>query len=626
MSAITIALAGNPNTGKTTLFNALTGAHQHIGNWPGVTVEKAIGQLKKEDKTFTIVDLPGTYSISAYSLEEKIVADYLQKEKPDVVVNVVDASNLERNLYLTMQLIEAGAPLMIALNMVDDAKQKGMQIDIESLSRCLGVPIVPTVASRKEGLKDLVERFSPAIATAKAQQAPALSDYLALAESLRTANDEDSLIEGRYHFISQVLEQSVRIDGPQEESFSNTLDNILTHRVLGIPIFLGIMYLMFEIAFSWIGKPLQDLLDDWISGPVSDFVSESLVSLGVADWLQSLVVDGIIAGVGSVLAFVPLIFTLFLFISILDGSGYMARVAFIMDQAMRKIGLSGKAFMPMLIGFGCSVPAIMGARVLDSERDRRVAALIAPLMSCSARLPIYALFTALFFTENETLIIFSLYVLGIALAILMGILFKKTILKGESEPFVMELPPYRLPALHTVLIQTWEKGKGFLIKAGTIIFSMSVVLWFLSNYNFDGPAEMQDSFLAAIGGFIAPLFTFHGFGSWEAGVAVLTGILAKEAVVSTLGIVYGIGELSGDAVDAATQLMPVAQVHFTALSAYAFMVFTLIYTPCMAAMATLKKELGSWKWTLLGAVYPLVLAWLVSLVVYQVGLLLGFGG
>ncbi|ABZ85574.1 ferrous iron transport protein b [Heliomicrobium modesticaldum Ice1] len=626
MSAITVALAGNPNTGKTTLFNALTGAHQHIGNWPGVTVEKAVGRLKKADKTFTIVDLPGTYSISAYSLEERIVADYLNREKPDVVVNVVDASNLERNLYLTVQLIEAGTPLLIALNMVDEAKQKGVQIDTDALSRCLGVPVAPTVATRKEGLRDLVERFDPAAYQSKAQQDPLLTEYLAQADSLRAAEDEDALIEARYAFISDVLARSARTEGPLEASFSDRLDNILTHRVLGIPIFLTLMYLMFEVTFTWVGQPLADLLDGWISGPFTEWASESLVSLGVAEWMQSLIVDGIIAGVGGVVVFAPIIFTLFLFISILDGSGYMARVAFIMDQAMRKIGLSGKAFLPMLIGFGCSVPAIMGARVLDSERDRRIAALIAPLMSCSARLPVYALFTALFFAEKESLVVFSLYVLGIALAILMGILFKKTLLKGESEPFVMELPPYRLPSWQTVLTQTWEKGKGFLIKADTIIFSMSVVIWLLSNFNLEGPAEIQDSFLAAIGSIIAPLFTFHGFASWESGVAILTGILAKEAVISTLGIVYGIGELSEEAVDAAAQMLPIAQVHFTALSAYAFMVFTLIYTPCMAALATLKKELGSWKWTLLGALYPFALAWLMSLVVYQVGRLLGFEG
>ncbi|MDO7787567.1 ferrous iron transport protein B [Desulforamulus aquiferis] len=631
MSAINIALTGNPNTGKSTIFNALTGARQHIGNWPGVTVDKKIGQLTKGNKQINIIDLPGTYSLSAYSLEEKIVKDYLTGEKPDMVVNVVDASNIERNLYLTVQLLEMGIPTLINLNMMDEAKAKGYDINLKLLGQHLGAPVISSVATSKNGLQPLIDSLDPGIvAQNKSAGSPMLTEHINQLEKIRNSNQdidviEEEIIEARYLFINKVLEQSLVIN-EGVKTWNDKLDNILTNRFLGIPIFIAIMYTMFQFTFSWIGQPIADILDEFIAGPMTEVVEGSLVAVGAAEWMQSLVIDGIIGGVGGVLVFVPLIFTLFLLISFLDGTGYMARVAFIMDRAMRRIGLSGKAFLPMLIGFGCTVPAIMGARALDTERDRKLTILIAPFMSCGARLPVYALFAALFFPGSESIVVLSLYLLGIAIAIMMGLILKNTYFKGDADPFLMELPPYRIPTLKTVLIQTWEKGKGFLIKAGTIIFSMSVVIWLLSSFNLSGPAEIQESLLATIGGIIAPLFAFHGFGSWETGVAVLTGILAKEAVVSTLGVIYGISELAEETVEVAAQLQASISVAFSGLSAYAFMVFTLLYTPCMAVIGTVKKELGSWKWTLFAAGYPFALAWIVSLLIYQIGMLLGFGG
>ncbi|MEW6696680.1 MAG: ferrous iron transport protein B [Bacillota bacterium] len=629
MSVLTVALTGNPNTGKSTIFNALTGARQHIGNWPGVTVDKKVGQMSRGDKQFTIIDLPGTYSLSAYSIEEKIVKDYLTQEKPDMVVNVVDASNIERNLYLTVQLLEMGVPVVVNLNMMDEAEAKGYRFNLGQLGKNLGVTVISSVATSKNGLQQLIDSLEPSI-IGKSSESPLLSTHLNNIETIKKSGKdqdviEEEIIEARYDFVNKVLADALVIN-EGVTSWQDQLDNVLTHRWLGIPIFIAVLYAIFEVTFTWIGQPVSDLLDGFIAETFTGWVAGFLAAAGTAEWLQSLVIDGIIGGVGGVLVFVPLIFVLFLLISFLDGTGYMARVAFIMDRAMRRVGLSGKAILPMLIGFGCSVPAVMGARAMDSERDRKITVLIAPFMSCGARLPVYALFAALFFPGSESKVVLSLYLLGIAIAIMMGIVFKSTLFKGESEPFLMELPPYRIPTLKTVLIQTWEKGKGFLVKAGTIIFSMSVLIWFLSSYNFSGPAEMDESLLAAVGSVIGPLFTFHGFGTWEAGVAVLTGILAKEAVVSTLGVLYGVAELAEEAVEAATQLQSSIGAAFTGLSAYAFMVFTLLYTPCMAVIGTVKKELGSWKWTLFAAIYPFVLAWLVSLVIYQGGRLLGFGG
>ncbi|AEG59152.1 ferrous iron transport protein B [Desulforamulus ruminis] len=631
MSALNVALTGNPNTGKSTIFNALTGARQHIGNWPGVTVDKKVGQLNKGNQKINIIDLPGTYSLSAYSIEERIVKDYLTAEKPDVVVNVVDASNIERNLYLTVQLLEMGVPTLVNLNMMDEAKSKGYEINLGVLSQQLGAPVISSVATSRSGLQQLIDSLDPSfLAQTKAADSSLLTEHLAQIEAIKKSGKgadliEEEIIEARYEFINKVLDQAlVAKEGVQ--SWSDKLDNLITNRVLGIPIFIAIMYLMFQITFSWVGQPLADLVDGFIGETLTGWVDGGLAAAGAAEWLHSLVIDGIIAGVGGVLVFVPLIFTLFLVISFLDGTGYMARVAFIMDRAMRRIGLSGKAFLPMLIGFGCGVPAVMGARALDTDRDRKMAVLLTPFMSCGARLPVYALFAALFFPGRESVVVLSLYLLGIAMAIIMGLIFKNTYFKGDAEPFLMELPPYRIPTLKTVLLQTWEKGKGFLVKAGTIIFSMSVVIWILSSYNFSGAAEIQDSLLASIGHVIAPLFAFHGFGSWETGVAVLTGILAKEAVVSTLGVIYGVAELAEEAVDAASQLQAALGASFTSLSAYAFLVFTLLYTPCAAALGTIKKELNSWKWTLFAAGYTFALAWIVSLLVYRVGLLLGLGG
>ena len=407
---------------------------------------------------------------------------------------------------------------------------------------------------------------------------------------------------------------------------SEKIDHVLANGFLALPILLAMMYGVFEITFSWIGQPLADLVEEGIGEVLTPWVETTLASLEVADWMQSLIVDGVIAGVGGVLTFVPLIFTLFFCLSFLDGTGYMARVAFIMDPIMRRVGLTGKGVMPLIMGFGCAVPAIMGARALDSEKDRKIAILVTPFLTCGAKLPIMALFAAIFFPDNATNVVFSIYLAGILAVMLMAKILDSGMFKEEESTFLLELPQYRLPDMKTVLLETWDKGKGFLVKAGTIIFAMSIVIWFLSSYNLSGAAEMEDSFLASIGSVIAGVFAWHGFATWEAGAAVITGILAKEAVVSTLGVLYGVAEVSEEAAEAAAQMHGTLDVAFTSLSAYAFMIFAALYTPCMTALGTIKKEITTWKWTAFAAVYTFAVAWIVSLAIYQIGLLLGFGG
>lgn len=585
---ITAALVGNPNVGKTSLFNILTGSNQYVGNWAGVTVEKKEGYM---DNIAKIVDLPGIYAMDTYSNEEKVSKNYLSTENVDVILNIVDASNLERNLYLTYQLKEFRKPIILLLNMMDVVEEKNIKIDFDLLEKELKVKVIPISASKNTGIDKLKE-------------------------FLMTDNFFDIYVDNEFQFrseeetyslIEQVLKKAVVCCNPDESSITDKIDNLLLNKFLAYPIFLAILYIIFQFTFSWVGQPLSDLLDEGLNNALIPYLNSGLSSL--SPWFKSLLVDGIVGGIGSVIVFLPIILTLFLGISFLEDSGYMSRAAFIMDKLMRRMGLSGKAFIPLIIGFGCSVPGIMASRTLESEKDRKLTALLVPLMSCNARLPVYALFASVFFPGNETLIVFSLYLLGILIAFLIGILFKNTLFKKDEEPFIIELSPYKMPGFKSLTKLTWEKGKGFLKKAGTIIFAASVVIWFLSNFNFTGMVEMNDSLLASIGKLIAPIFKPLGFASWENSVAILTGITAKEIILSSMGVIYG------------GNLREVLPNHFTVLSSYSFLVFVLLYTPCVSVVAAMKKEYGS-KMMYFSIFYQLILAWIVSFIVYNIGLLL----
>ncbi|MFZ2257481.1 MAG: ferrous iron transport protein B [Clostridiaceae bacterium] len=576
-----IALLGNPNVGKSTLFNYLTGMNQYVGNWPGVTVEKKEGWYGD----IKVVDLPGIYAMDTYSNEEKVSKNFLLQEKPDLIINIIDASNLSRNLYLTSQAAGFGIPMVIALNMNDMATAKGITIDPDKLSQSLGVPVVPIIAAKGQGVDELVKIIKNPDAHRKS--------------TLKTLGSEKET----YAYIDAIVEGSQsRLTG--KTSLTERIDRVVLNPILAYPIFLFLLFLVFKLTFSWVGDPLSGAFEEFIITPFSNFIAGLLVNS--SSWFRSLVVDGAVAGVGSVIVFLPIIMTLFFGISLLEESGYMSRAALIMDRLMRRMGLSGKAFIPMIIGFGCSVPAIMSARTLESDKDRKLAALLAPLMSCNARLPVYMLFTSLFFVDHQELVVLSLYLLGIAIAFLIGILFKNTIFKKEEEPLLIELPDYQIPRMSSVLNHTWDKGKGFIKKAGTIIFSLSVIVWFLSNFNFSGMVEISNSILASIGRLAAPVLSPLGFGTWQASVSLIAGLMAKEVVISTMEIVY-----QGDLVN----ILPTV---FNPLSGYAFMVFVLLYTPCVAVMATFKKEFGT-KLMLFSVTYQLILAWTVSFLVYQGG-------
>lgn len=672
---LVMALAGNPNSGKTTIFNNLTGSHQHVGNWPGVTVEKKEGQFVHEGKVIRVVDLPGTYSLSAYSEDEAVARDYIIFERPDVVVNIVDATNLERNLYLTTHLLEMGANVVIALNMYDELKARQMKIDVARLSKLLNVPVVPTVGTRSQGMDELVDRVLQAAESGRQEPVkvnygkeieaelaaieqeirsiPKLSEKFAprwlavkvlegdegvlewlskypglerlLARRDKAVNQLEGIIgddieslmaDRRYGFIGGLAKEVVTRRQTAEErlSTSDKIDRIVTNRYLGIPLFLFAMWAMFQFTFT-----IGDFFIDWIEGffeLLGGVTGPWLESIGMSSLLSSLVVDGIIGGVGSVLVFIPHIFLLFFAISLLEDSGYMARAAYVMDRFMHTLGLHGKSFIPLLIGFGCNVPAIMATRTLESKKDRLITILINPLISCTARLPVYILFAGAFFSAHQGLVVFSLYLLGLVLAVLMGMLFKRFFFKGETSHFVMELPPYRVPTLKGTLIHMWERGSVFIRKAGTIIFAAVVLIWVLSNFPLGVEYASQESLLGRIGSFIAPIFAPAGFGHWEAAVALIFGILAKEVVVGTLGVVYsaeGIG------------LTEVITQYWTPLSAYAFMVMTLIYVPCIAVIGVIKRETNSWGWTAFAVGYSLVLGWLMAVLIYQVGMLVGLG-
>lgn len=660
-----IALMGNPNSGKTTLFNGLTGSNQHVGNWPGVTVEKKEGQFKYNNKEYNIIDLPGTYSLGAYSDDEVVARDFILKDNPDIVVNVVDATNLERNLYLTSQLLEMDVKMIIVLNMMDEAEKKYIQIDIDKLSSKLNVPIIATVASREEGLdqlkseiirtinidekpkkhffykdelKDALDQFTEIF---KKSDLPYPSDWIAIKliegdeQILNLVKDADILeedildnlselidkfqldiVESRYSFIRDIVGKSVKRPLEDMETTTDKIDKVVTNKYFGVPIFALIMFSIFQLTF-FIGEDLLGASVESFIDFLGDKVYLLLDTLNAPVWLTSLIGEGLFEGVGAVLEFIPLIMILYFFIGILEDTGYMARAAYVMDGIMRKIGLHGKTFIPMIVGFGCNVPGIMATRTLENKRDRMIAILINPFMSCGAKLPIYLIFVAAFFPDNGGIVLFSLYLLGILVALLMGKIFSSTLFKGEESHFIMELPPYRTPIFKYVIRDMWDKVSGFIKKAGTIIFAVVTLLWVLANLPAGVEPYSQASILGKIGTFISPIFKPAGFGTWQASVSLFAGIAAKEAVVATLGMVYaGVSEGS--------RLITALQENFTSLSAVSFLVMTLLYTPCTAVIATVKNETGSAKWALFITVYPFVVAWIISVLIFQIGTLLGF--
>ena len=672
-----VALAGNPNCGKTTLFNALTGSNQYVGNWPGVTVEKKEGTAHLDGRALTVVDLPGIYSLSPYSMEEIVARDFIIGEGPDAVIDIVDATNLERNLYLTVQLLELERPLVLALNFMDEVKARGDQIDVERLSKELGVPVVPITAKTGEGLDELLQvahrqmhlgvtyepddlyddfthdihhRMGELIhdyayaanlpahwasikllegdgIVAKALNLPAdvqnkLDAIIAEYEASSALGDRETLVaDSRYRYIERVVHASVvKGKGSEGPTLTEKIDRIVTGKYTALPLFLCAMLVMFVITFGPFGSWLQDgvsalidLFSGWLEG--------ALTAAGAPAVVISLACDGIISGVGGVLSFLPQIALLFFFLSFLEDSGYMSRAAFIMDRLLRRFGLSGKAFIPMLMGFGCSVPAIMGARTMENEKDRRMTILLIPFMSCSAKLPVYGLLSAAFFGPWAGLVVFGLYVIGLAVGILSGILFKHTLFSGEPAPFVLELPPYRFPSMENIATHVWQKVKGFLVKAGTLILAMSIVLWLLQSFDFSLHMvdDAANSMLGTLGALIAPVFAPLGFGFWQAAVALLTGFVAKEMVVSSLSMFYGFS------LTAAGTAVAAAMTGFTPLSAFSMLVFILLYVPCVAATSTMAKELGSAKWTAFSVVWQIGVAYAAAFLVHTIGLLLGLG-
>jgi len=676
--AYTIALAGNPNCGKTTLFNELTGAKQHVGNWPGVTVDKKEGVYKK-NKEITILDLPGTYSLSPYSAEEIIARDYIVKEKPDAVINIVDGTSIERNLYLTLQIIETGIPMVIAMNMMDEVTARGDAIDCKKLSEILGIPVVPITARSGKGLNELMEA---AVSVVKNKTAPKtleifgdkimptvreISEYIAKEgvkdsywKAVKLVEDDEIVIkefsdrqkeqvngimkkaagaedleavvaDERYRYIAKVTKDTVRKSkSGQTETKSDKLDKILTNRILALPIFAVIMYLLFACTFSenFLFIPELPSSGVWLAGIVetawgwlTDGLSGLLESAGASDWVFSLVIDGIMEGIGAVAGFLPLVLVLFLLLSFLEDSGYMARVAFVMDRIFRRFGLSGRSFIPLLMGFGCSVPALMASRTLETDKDRKITMMITPFMSCGAKLPIYAMFAAtLFADKNQTAIVFSIYMLGLVIAVLSSFILNKFVFKGEASNFIMELPQYRIPTIKSVLIHAWEKVKGFAVKAGTIIFGSTILIWLLSNFNFGGMCDMEESFLASIGNAIKWIFMPLGFADWRASVGVVTGWIAKENIVATFGQLFA--QADEEAIElmmAGEAALPQLTEVFNGVTAYAYMAFNLLCMPCFAAVGAIKREMGSWKWTLRTVGFQMLVAYIVALLINVIG-------
>lgn len=664
---ITFALAGNQNCGKTTLFNRLTGSNQHVGNFPGVTVDQKSGKIKGYSNT-EITDLPGIYSMSPYSNEEIVTRSFILKQKPKGIINIVDASNIERNLYLTMQLMELDIPMVLALNMMDEVRENGGSILINEMEELLGIPVVPISAAKNEGIDELIEH---AVHVAKYQEKPKRHDFCnsdddgsavhrcihaimhliedhakraeiplrfaasKVAEGDKTVLDQLELDDNeldmlehiilqmekergldrlaaiadmRFRFIRSISDETVvRAKESKEHARSRAVDKVLTGKYTAIPAFIGIMALIFWLTFSVIGAGLQTILEKGIDS-LTVYIDNVFKNANVNPVLHSLIIDGIFNGVGSVLSFLPIIVTLFFFLSMLEDSGYMARVAFVMDKLLRKIGLSGRSIVPMLIGFGCTVPGVMASRTLSSERDRKMTILLTPFMSCSAKLPIYSFFAAAFFPKYSGLVMIALYFGGIVIGILCALILKKTRFKGEPVPFVMELPNYRMPGMKNVMQLLWDKAKDFIHRAFTVIFIATIIIWFLQTFDlhFNMVSDSQDSLLALFAGIIAPLFIPLGFGDWRVSTALITGFMAKESVVSTLSV-----------------LLPSEEMFYsilTPVSAASLLVFCLLYTPCVAAIAAVKRELGA-KWSVAVVLGQCIIAWIAAFIVYSIGML-----
>lgn len=661
------ALAGNQNCGKTTLFNQLTGSNQHVGNFPGVTVDQKIGEIRSV-KNCSVVDLPGIYSIRPYTSEEIVTRDFILNEKPDGIINIVDATNIERNLYLTLQLLEMHIPMVLALNMMDEVRGNGGSIDYKKMSDELGIPVVPISAAKDEGIEDLIKVI---VEVSKKKIMPKVTDFCeqgpvhrcihAVCHQLEdhanqigvsprfaatkiVEGDEDvirklelsenelemmehsicemekdcgmdrnaALADMRYTFIEKVCEKTVKKCKESKEHIRSVkIDNVLTNKYLALPMFLGIMLLIFWLTFNVIGAALSDLLEMGIDA-FTVLCDSALTAYGINPVVHSLIIDGVFAGIGSVLSFLPIIVVLFFFLSILEDSGYMARVAFVMDKPLRKIGLSGRSFVPMLIGFGCTVPAVMATRTLSSERDRKMTIMLTPYMSCSAKIPIYTVFAAAFFPGKEALVMILLYVTGILVGIMSALILNHTAFRGHPIPFVMELPNYRFPSAKSVLQLMWDKAKDFIERAFTVIFVATIIIWFLQNFDtrLNVVADSADSLLALVGQKIAPIFAPLGFSDWRVSTALITGFTAKEAVVSTLSVLTG---------TATSDLSAVLSSMFSGASVLSFLAFTLLYTPCVAAIAAVKREMGSGKSAFLIVVLQCVVAWLIAFLVYQVG-------
>ena len=664
------ALIGNQNCGKTTLFNQLTGANQHVGNFPGVTVDQKVGEIK-EHKNCSVVDLPGIYSLRPYTSEEIVTRDFLINEKPDAIINIVDATNIERNLYLTLQLLEMQIPMVLALNMMDEVRNNGGSIDVMGMSEKLGIPVVPISAVKAEGISELVEKV---IRTAEKKKYPKITDFCekgpvhrcihALShqvedhaqnlgisprfaatkvvendveiikklnfsqnefemmqhsiEEMETDHKMDrnaALADMRYTFIEKVCRDTVKHPKESKEhKRSEKIDKVLTNKYLAIPMFLAIMMLIFYLTFGLIGAWLSDLLSLGIE-QITDICDKGLTAYGINPVVHSLIIDGVFAGVGSVLSFLPVIVVLFFFLSILEDSGYMARIAFVMDKLLRKIGLSGRSFVPMLIGFGCTVPAVMATRTLSSDRDRKMTIMLTPFISCSAKIPVYSVFAMAFFKDHAALVMMALYVTGIVVSILVALILKGTVFSGKPVPFVMELPNYRLPSVKSVLQLMWDKAKDFLQRAFTIIFVATIIIWFLQTFDtrLNVVTDSANSLLAVLGRWVAPIFTPLGFGDWRISTSLITGFTAKEAVVSTMSVLCG---------TSMSNLPQTLGSFFTPLSAVSFLVFTLLYTPCVAAIAAIRREMDAALQAVGIVIMQCGIAWLVAFGVYQIGSLL----
>ncbi len=660
MKEIKVALAGNPNVGKTTVFNALTGLNQHIGNWPGKTVEKKEGKCKFQNNELNIVDLPGTYSLTAYSIDEIVARDYILDEDPDVVVHIIDSTNIERNMYLTTQLLELDTKVILALNMYDLVKSRKIDIDIPGMSNALDIPIIPIVASKKQGIDNLLSKILEVSKEDRRQKVGINfgkdlekkiikiekllenSKYpkrwlaikilendekvietiekfknkdkiLNLKEKITDQNTEIEFSEKRYEIIEQYLSRYVVKPQKNGLYLSDMIDKVVTHKYFGMPIFLMVIWILFQLTFT-IAQPFVDLIDMGFAD-LSNYIDNNLKP----SWLASFLGDGIIGGVGFVLIFFPNIFILFLLLSFLEDSGYLARVAFVMDRLMTYLGLHGKSFIPLILGFGCNVPGIMATRTIENRNDRLITILAAPFVSCSARLPVYLILAGTFFSKHAATVIFLLYVLGLIIAVSTAKLLRMIIFRGESNPLIMELPSYKNPNTNTTLKHAWNKGYLYIRKAGTIILLGAIIIWFLASLPWGKDYGSEDTYIASLGKIIEPVFEPLGF-DWKIAVALILGFVAKEIVIGSLGVLYGVGRNNEGAISDSIKNDP----NFTSLIALELMVFTLIYTPCLAAVAAIKRETNSWKWTSFSIIYSISLAYIVTLIIRIIGVFLGY--